>query len=190
MGRCYSLHQDCMGDDSSRRVVGVSVWCIVHVRHIRVNTSLGSIYIIFLICFQDVKPMYTYNVFKNLYVVWKNTGSLWPYPGSMRFKEWFRPPMNLLSMIMIPQTIFMKCFTCDQYDTYFIMFNLLYVMYNLSFSSTRSQITFIIYIHLLFSFLIELLSVHARMFHTLQVNLRLVSRSGGAATSPWRNIKV
>ena len=37
----------------------------------------------------------------------------------------------------------------------------------------------IIFIHHLFSFLIELLSTHARMFHTLQVNLRLVSKSGG-----------
>ena len=42
-----SLHRSCVGDDSSRRVVGVSVWCITHVRHTRVNTRVGSVYIIF-----------------------------------------------------------------------------------------------------------------------------------------------
>ena len=42
-----SLHRGCMGDDSSRRVVGVSAWCITHAWHTRVNTSLGLMYIIF-----------------------------------------------------------------------------------------------------------------------------------------------
>ena len=42
-----SLHRDCMGDDSLRRVVGVSTWCIAYVWHTRVNTSVGSLYIIF-----------------------------------------------------------------------------------------------------------------------------------------------
>ena len=42
-----SLHLGCMGDDSSGRVVGVSVWYIVHVWHTRVNTGVGSVYIIF-----------------------------------------------------------------------------------------------------------------------------------------------
>ena len=37
-----SLHWDCMGDDSSGRVVGVSAWCIIHVWHTRVNTSVDS----------------------------------------------------------------------------------------------------------------------------------------------------
>ena len=49
-----SLHRGCMGDDSSRRVVRVSTWCIVHVWHTRVNTSVGSVYIIFL-SFHDIK---------------------------------------------------------------------------------------------------------------------------------------
>ena len=43
----FSLHRDCMADDSSERVVGVSTWCIAHVWHTRVNTSVGSVYIIF-----------------------------------------------------------------------------------------------------------------------------------------------
>ena len=41
----FSLHRGCMGDDSSRRVVGVLAWCIVHVWHTRINTSVGSVYI-------------------------------------------------------------------------------------------------------------------------------------------------
>ena len=55
----FSLHRDCMGDDSSGRVVGVSAWCIVHVRHTRVNTSADSVYIFF-----------GFLRYKNLYVLW------------------------------------------------------------------------------------------------------------------------
>ena len=43
----FSLHRGCMGDDSSGRVVKVSTWCIAHVWHTRVNTSVGFVYIIF-----------------------------------------------------------------------------------------------------------------------------------------------
>ena len=39
-----SLHRDCMGDDSLGRVVRVSAWCIAHVWHTWVNTSVGSMY--------------------------------------------------------------------------------------------------------------------------------------------------
>ena len=52
------------------------------------------------------------------------------------------------------------------------------------------ELPLFIYIYHLLNSLTKLLSAHARMFHTLQVNLRLVSRSGGAATSSWCNIKV
>ena len=55
-----SFHQDCVGDDSSRRMVGVSVWYITYVRHIRVNTSVGSVYIIF--GFHNIK-IYVYIMF-------------------------------------------------------------------------------------------------------------------------------
>ena len=59
-----SLHRGCTGDDSLRRVVGVSAWCIVHVWHTRVNTSVGSVYIIF--CFLRYKNLciYIYIIFK------------------------------------------------------------------------------------------------------------------------------
>ena len=42
-----SLHWGCMGDDSLGRVVEVSTWCIAHVWHTRINTSVGTMYIIF-----------------------------------------------------------------------------------------------------------------------------------------------
>ena len=57
----FLLHRDCMGDDSSRRVIGVSAWCIAHVRHTRVNTSVGSKYIIFWFSWYQT---YMYYVFK------------------------------------------------------------------------------------------------------------------------------
>ena len=40
----FSLHRGCIGDDSSRRVVGMSTWCIAHVWHTRLNISVGSVY--------------------------------------------------------------------------------------------------------------------------------------------------
>ena len=43
----FLLHRGCMRDDSSGRVVGVLAWCIAHVWHTQVNTSVGSVYIIF-----------------------------------------------------------------------------------------------------------------------------------------------
>ena len=39
-----SLYRGCMGDDSSGRVIGVLAWCIAHVWHTQVNTSMGSMY--------------------------------------------------------------------------------------------------------------------------------------------------
>ena len=57
-----SFHQGYMGDDSSGRVVGVSAWCIVHVWHTRVNTSVGSVYIIFW-----------FSRYKNLYILFSKS---------------------------------------------------------------------------------------------------------------------
>ena len=50
-----SFHRGCIGDDSSGRVVGVSAWCIAHVWHTRVNTSVDTEYY-FLV----------FNIYKNL----------------------------------------------------------------------------------------------------------------------------
>ena len=38
-----SLHRSCLGDVNLRKMVGVSSWCITHVRHARVNTSVGTV---------------------------------------------------------------------------------------------------------------------------------------------------
>ena len=43
----FSVHRGCMRNDSSGRVIGMSAWCITHAWHTRVNTSVGSMYIIF-----------------------------------------------------------------------------------------------------------------------------------------------
>ena len=67
---CISLHRDCMGEDSSGRVVGVLACCIAHARHTRVNTSVGSI--ILFSGFYNIKT-YMYYVFKNLYILYKKT---------------------------------------------------------------------------------------------------------------------
>ena len=65
-----SLHRGYIGDGSSGRVVGVSAWCIAHVRHTRVNTSVGSMY--YFPIFQYIKPMYMYIVLK-IYKQYKTT---------------------------------------------------------------------------------------------------------------------
>ena len=60
MGRwCISLHRGCMGEKSSGRVVGVSAWCIAHVWHTQVNTSVGTVYY-FLVLKYIKKPIYLY----------------------------------------------------------------------------------------------------------------------------------
>ena len=59
-----SLHRGCMGDDSSGRVVGMSAWCIAHAWHTRVNTSVGSVYIIFWFSRYKNLCIYIYIVFK------------------------------------------------------------------------------------------------------------------------------
>ena len=91
-----SLHQGCMGDDSSKRVVGVSACCIVHARHTRVNTRVGSITL--FSNFYDIKTYmyYAFKIYIYIYMVYKNTGGLWPRPDPMRFREWFWPPTNFI----------------------------------------------------------------------------------------------
>ena len=55
-----SLHRGCMGDDSLGRVVGILAWCITHVWHTRINTSVGSVYIL----------LFGFSRYKNLYVIY------------------------------------------------------------------------------------------------------------------------
>ena len=84
-----SLHRGCLGDVSSGKVVGVSTWCITHGRHTRVNTSVDTVYVFLIFN----KKIYTYYVFKYLYVLWKDTGGPWRCLGSMTIRERFWPPM-------------------------------------------------------------------------------------------------
>ena len=60
---------------NSGRVVRVSSCCITHVWHTRVNTSVGSVYILFS-NFHDIKT-YIYYVFKSIRTIKRNTGGLW-----------------------------------------------------------------------------------------------------------------
>ena len=62
----FSLHRGYMGDDSSGIVVRVSAWCIVHVWHTRVNTSVGLMYYFSVSIYKTYVYVY---YFKNLYVV-------------------------------------------------------------------------------------------------------------------------
>ena len=144
MGRCSSLHRGCMGGDSSGRVVKVLAWCIAHVQHTRVNTSVGSMY---FFDFQHIKPMYMYNVFKT-YMLYKRTLVVFDLILARWDSEsvFDRPWILLLSLVLTPQTIFMK---------WFHMWLILHIVYyvlciicdvNLSSSSTRLCIPFI-YFH-------------------------------------------
>ena len=82
----FLLYRGCMGDDSSGRVVGVLACCIVHAWHTRVNTSVGSTYIIFwfsiYICIYIKTHVNIYvAVFKSICSIKKHWWSLtlsWP----------------------------------------------------------------------------------------------------------------
>ena len=89
-----SLHRSCMGDDSLRRVVGVSAWCIIHVWHTRVNTSVGSVYITFW--FSKYKNLCICILFsKSLCCIKEHWWSL-TLSCLTRFREYFRSPTNFL----------------------------------------------------------------------------------------------
>ena len=92
-----SLHQGCIGDDSSGRVVGVSAWCITHVRHTRINTNVGSVYNIFwisiyknfyVLCFQ----IYTY--YKRTLVVFDLILARWDLENVFRSPMIFKRDLN------------------------------------------------------------------------------------------------
>ena len=55
-----------LGDVSSLKVVGVSPWYIIHGRHTRINTSVGTVYDIFLFSWYKI---YVYYIFKAIYII-------------------------------------------------------------------------------------------------------------------------
>ena len=63
-----SLHRGCLRDISSRRVVGVSTWCITHGRHTRVNTSVGTVYVFW---FSNKKSICI--MFSKIYIYYERT---------------------------------------------------------------------------------------------------------------------
>ena len=100
-----SLYRDCMGDDSSGRVVEMLACCIAHAWHTRVNTSVGSTYIIFWF---SLYKIYMYYVLK-IYMYYKrNTGGFWRCFSPITFRERFYRPLRFLKKI-IHKFIFVSC---------------------------------------------------------------------------------
>ena len=63
-----SLHRGCLGDVSSKRMVGVSTWYITHGRHTRVNTSVGTVYVFW---FSNIK--FICIMFSKIYIYYERT---------------------------------------------------------------------------------------------------------------------
>ena len=61
-----SLHRGCLGDISSRRVVGVFSWYIIHSRHTQVNTSVDTVYGILWFSWYKI---YMYYVLKSICII-------------------------------------------------------------------------------------------------------------------------
>ena len=102
----------------------------------------------------------------------------------------FDRPLILLSLFLIPQTIFMKWFHTWLIFRLVTMFYLLYVMSTLTPRLLGCEFLLFIFIIFCLVSLTELLSAHTRVFHPLQVNLLLVSWSGGVVNPLWWDSKV
>ena len=61
-----SLYRGCLGDISSRRVVGVFSWYITHSRHTQVNTSVDTVYGILWFSWYKI---YMYYVLKSICII-------------------------------------------------------------------------------------------------------------------------
>ena len=93
----FSLHRGSLEDDNLGRVVGVSTWCIAHIWHIRVNTSVGSVYTIFW--FPRYKNLCIGITFsKSICSIKEHWWSL-TCLGPIRFRECFRLPMSFQNRI-------------------------------------------------------------------------------------------
>ena len=106
----FSLHRDYMGDDSSGRVVGVSAWCIAHIWHTRVNTSVGTVYIIFW--FSNIKICVCILFSKSICNIKEHWWSL-ALSSPDEVQRMFSIAHKLLNVKLIPQTIFMKFYKID-----------------------------------------------------------------------------
>ena len=105
----FSLHRGCLGDDSSGRVVGVSTWCITHVWHTRVKTSMSSVYVISW--FSRYKHLYICILFsKSIYSIKKHW---WPLTSSWpdEVQRMFSTAHELSNVKLKPQTILWLFYT-------------------------------------------------------------------------------
>ena len=93
----FSVYRGCMGDDSLRRVVRVLAWCIIHVWHTRVNTSVGSIYIfsvfsryknIYVLCFQIFMYYKRALVDSDLVLAWWGSENIFDRPWVFQNRNW------------------------------------------------------------------------------------------------------
>ena len=108
----FSLYRGCMGDDNSGRVVGVLACCIAHAWHTRVNTSVGSTYIIFwfsiYICIYIKTHVNIYvAVFKSIYSIkeyWWSLSSSW----IDEVQRMFSTVHKFLNVTITPRTVFMS----------------------------------------------------------------------------------
>ena len=155
-----SLHRGCMRHDSSERVVGVSAWCIAHVWHTRVNTCVGSVYIIFLGFLRYI----------NLYILFlKSICSIKEYWWSLTFswldedQRMFSTAHELLNVNLKPRTVLWWFYT--KVIT-FTFWHFLEIISRLIKNSSPSQLcSFCIYLSLsFFYFLTEFYLVYARFF--------------------------
>ena len=116
-----SLHRGCMGDDSSRRVVGVSAWCIAYVWHTQVNTSVSSIYIYFgfsryknlyVLCFQIYKYDKRTLVDSDLVLAWWGSENVFNCPWVFKIEIkpqtilWFILYMSFMSKQLLLHYIY------------------------------------------------------------------------------------
>ena len=121
-----SLHRSCMGDDSSGRMVGVSAWYIAYVWHTQVNTSVSSVYI--FSGFSRYKHIYMY-IFCKTYMLYKRTQVV----SDLVLTRW-----DLENVVDRPWNFKYKTKTTDdfmtilykRYNFYFIMFYLIYEMFD------------------------------------------------------------
>ena len=91
-----------MGDDNSGRVVGVSIWCIAHVWHTRVNISVGSIYIFWFLKYKDLYICILFS--KSIFSVKKHWWSLSLF-WSNKVQRMFSTTYELSHLKLKPQTI-------------------------------------------------------------------------------------
>ena len=124
----FSLHWSCMGDDSSKKVVGVSAWCIAHVQHTRVNTSVNSMYYFSVFNIQNlcICILFFLKSICNIKEHWWSLTLSWPDEVQRMILTVHEPfKYDIDTIDYFHEMFFMWSIW------HFIMFYLLYVIFNL-----------------------------------------------------------